>query len=414
MSGSQSCLDVAAFQSLRSDVLADPVLVSALSLVAAELEINSPQTQARTLQEWQEWLSDQGLEDVDIDAYVDRLKSLGLSDDEMAMVGSHSASTRSLIEGLNSLGSGLLARVLNLLDEAAAQSADVSSVAGGVGSFRGAMYKKQPRSDSALGQVGSHSSNRHQELEKKESADLVHDTAAQENKHEPYQSRQFELRHQAPIDAKNLRAEAGRDVKEETLADHAAKGVSREVHNIDHHPVSFSDHSERERTSPDLAGELRGQGKKEAFKSVNRDVADQADRLEATVSRDESAARAVEHEARNVAEFPKKISKDFEHLDVDQRVQIASKERYKVDRMAEKSAKDAEADVQSKMEHLADHAVAERLDGLSAAGVSEAARMDRGDEQMMGATRDSASQSQPEKRKLFTRIKNAIKNIVDS
>ena len=120
MSGSQSCLDVAEFQSLRIDILADPVLVSALSLVAAELEINSPQTQARTLQEWREWLSDQGFEDVDIDAYVDRLKSLGLSDDEMAMVGSHSASTRSLVEGLNSLGSGLLARVLNLLDEAAA------------------------------------------------------------------------------------------------------------------------------------------------------------------------------------------------------------------------------------------------------------------------------------------------------
>ena len=182
MSGSQSCLDVAAFQSLRSDVLADPVLVSALSLVAAELEINSPQTQARTLQEWREWLSDQGFEDVDINAYVDRLKSLGLSDDEMAMVDSHSASTRSLVEGLNSLGSGLLARVLNLLDEAAAQSADVSSVAGGMGAFRGAMHKKQPRSASVLGQVGSHSSNRYQELEKKESADLLHDTAPLEKK----------------------------------------------------------------------------------------------------------------------------------------------------------------------------------------------------------------------------------------
>ena len=143
--------------------------------------------------------------------------------------------------------------------------------------------------------------------------------------------------------------------------------------------------------------------------------------------------------------------------------------------MVEKSAKDAEVDVQSKIENLADHAVAERLDGLSAAGVTEAVRMGRGDHQIVAATRgdgigahqfaddeirtrkegqfmqkerketeladvgareeslerekramdrddqqikestrDSALQSQPVKRKLFTRIKNAIKNIVDS
>ena len=335
MSGSQSCLDVAAFQSLRSDVLADPVLVSALSLVAAELELNSPQTQARTLEEWREWLSDQGFEDVDIDAYVDRLKSLGLSDDEMAMVGSHSASTRSLIEGLNSLGSGLLARVLNLLDEAAAQSADVSSVAGGVGSFRGAMHKKQPRSASALGQVGSHSSNRHQELEKKESADLMHDTAALENKHELHQPRQFELRHQAPIDAKNLRAEAGRDVNEEKLATRG-DGLSA---------AGVSEAARMDRGDEQMMGSTRGDG------------------IGAHQFADDEIS------TRKEGQFMQKERKEMERADVGVR-----KESFEREKRA----------------------------------------TERGDEQMMGVTRDSASQSQPEKSKLFTHIKNAIKNIVDS
>ena len=359
MSGSQSCLDVAAFQSLRSDVLADPVLVSALSLVAAELEINSPQTQARTLQEWREWLSDQGFEDVDIDAYVDRLKSLGLSDDEMAMVGSHSASTRSLIEGLNSLGSGLLARVLNLLDEAAAQSADVSSVAGGVGSFRGAMHKKQPRSASALGQVGSHSSNRYQELEKKEFADLVHDTAPLQKKHEFHQ---FEPHHQAPIEAKNLHAEAGRHMKEEKLADHG-DGLSA---------AGVSEAARMDRGDEQMMGATRGDGLSAAGVSEAARMDRSDEQMMGSTRGDGIGAHQFaddEISTRKEGQFMQKERKETERADVGVR-----KESFEREKRA----------------------------------------MYRGDEQMMGATRDSASQSQPEKRKLFTRIKNAIKNIVDS